>query len=961
MSRANRIARLVAIQQGTEFILLKHQQGKHDQATHGSWDTDRSNNKSDFKYPVQDAIDKVIKGEVGKVVPADAEFWLDKMADREDNPDLTNLEIVGTQLFTRDNLGIMRDEMPQVPYEQKDEFISEMTNRGIAVTREEVSPQKLHPIQAEISAKKSGKLARDIKQNGHGKSDGARIIVSSDNYIIDGHHRWAASAFLSFKDKGQAIPVLRVDMTHMELIDATLAWNKATGIESLSLDKSTRPFKKAWVEFELAVIKGILTTEMQKHLAGQHDQSSHGSWAGGETEFSVEEVSDEELYGVAQDYLVKGNFPTAFVGFENINGELSDKTKNEIFETVAELQTHFPVENMRIEFDEDEIKDYQNMGGSPDAVGFCTLGEGRITMSMLTALEEENSLWGGDPKRADSSTKYIVSVLAHEWGHAIDKRSQGKMVDDQLAHDQEKINRPNWNSEGQTNYGMTNTMESYADAFAEWFLSGGKTSLLHVKEMASKHGWDTGAFALTKNVGTRILVSDTFSTEIPPTYTILSDVTKHRAGQHDQSSHGSWATGLNPDVASDIVRFTQEWGGLSINMVDGSMPTTGYMVAKPPEFGTIVDAVDFNDPVKGPKILSDYMKRHKNDLGNGKNYLGTWLNEGKVYLDVSENIQSKSRATKIGRERNQLTIWDVANLSEIDTGGTGLVKKRSQDGGVEEHLGDDRRGDRRIRTENLGKSSGEKRLTVFVKPPVVKHQAGNHDQRTHGSWAGTTSLNAGSNLTYNEMADLKRNQSDTQVSQVYDAEYQTESLLVPDVPKPLDIYESPIREEFGSREDYLKAYKKYSNDWDKWSNENNTYIESDLATEHLDGTIKGARSYIESVINSEWFKEEYGVDGQIPRFRPEVKHLPASSRLGGRFLMKAGGKTFIEINKSTNRNEATILHEIAHYATTISQTNKHQGHGKEFATEYLKIIRNFAPKFAIALEDNFKKNGVSYE
>ena len=249
---------------------------------------------------------------------------------------------------------------------------------------------------------------------------------------------------------------------------------------------------------------------------------------------------------------------------------------------------------------------------------------------------------------------------------------------------------------------MTNSRESYADAFAEWFFSGGKTSLPHVREMASKHGWDTGAFAITKNVGTRILVSDTFSTEIPPTYTILSDVTKHLAGQHDQMSHGVRGAGLSPSVASDIVRFTQEWGGLSINMVDGSMPTTGYMVAKPPSFGKIVDAVDFNDPVKGPKILSSYMKRHKNDLGNGKNYLGTWLNEGKVYLDVSENIQSKSKATRIGRERNQKAIWDVANLSEIDTGGTGIVEKRSQDSRVKEHLGDDRRGDRRVRAENLG-------------------------------------------------------------------------------------------------------------------------------------------------------------------------------------------------------------------------------------------------------------------
>jgi hypothetical protein len=710
MSRANRIARLVAIQQDTEFVLLKHRQGKHDQATHGSWDTDRSNNKkSDFKYGVQDAIDKVIKGEVGKVVPTDAEFWLDKMADREDNPDLTNLEIVGTQLFTRDNLGIMRDEMPQVPYERKGEFISEMEKRGIAVTRENVSPQKLHPIQAEISAKKSGKLAREIKQNGHGESDGARIIVSSDDYIIDGHHRWAASAFLSLKDEGQAIPVLRVDMTHMELIDATLAWNKATGIESLSLDKSTRPFKKAWVEFELAVIKGILATEIKKHLAGQHDQKSHG---------------------------VRG-------------------------------------------------------------------------------------------------------------------------------------------------------------------------------------------------------------------------------------------AGLNPEVASDIVRFTQEWGGLSINMVDGSMPKTGYMVAKPPSFGKIVDAVDFSDPVKGPKILSDYMKRHKNDLGNGKNYLGTWLNDGKVYLDVSENIQSKSTATRIGRERNQKAIWDVANLDEIDTGGTGLVEKGSQDGGVEEHLGDDRRGDRRIRTENLGKSSGEERLTVFVKPPVVKHLAGQHDQSSHGSWAGTTSLGSGSGLSALEISNLKRGAGteETQQAEVYKAETEArkENQLIGTLEEPrfssfrVNPYTYTTAEE--------RAFKKA---WNKWETEKYKHIESDLGNKHLDGTIRGVRNYANEIFDSEWFREEYGVPStfsidngkKFAEHQPEIKTL-TSKKFGGMYRFRDynihGKRSSIEIRNDSLKYEPTILHEIAHYATAISATNKHSGHGKEFAYNNLKIAKQFMPKYAIALERYYKEMGISYE
>jgi hypothetical protein len=209
------------------------------------------------------------------------------MADREDNPDLTNLEIVGTKLFTRDNLGIMRDQMPQVPSGAKDEFLDEMTKRGIGVIREDVSPRKLHPIQAEISASKTGKILRDLNQNGHKKGDGARIVVSSDNYVIDGHHRWAASAFMSLNDSDEKIPVLRVDMTHMELIDVVKAWNKTLDIKPIGMGESNT-FKKAWVEFELAVIKGILKTEMQKHLAGQHDQESHGSWAG--NGLGIEEV-----------------------------------------------------------------------------------------------------------------------------------------------------------------------------------------------------------------------------------------------------------------------------------------------------------------------------------------------------------------------------------------------------------------------------------------------------------------------------------------------------------------------------------------------------------------------------------------------------------------------------------------------------------------------------------------------
>ena len=214
------------------------------------------------------------------------------------------------------------------------------------------------------------------------------------------------------------------------------------------------------------------------------------------------------------------------------------------------------------------------------------------------------------------------------------------------------------------------------------------------------------------------------------------NVKKH--GEHDQSSHGNWATGgMGAGVADSILLRVRENGGLSVNMVDGSEPTSGYMVAKGAQFGSIVSADDFYDPIKGPKALADYFKRHKKELGAGKNYLGVWHNkdDGQVYLDVSENIQDRERAISAGQKQDQISIWDVTNFAEIETGGTGSVEKTGSGRDTKEHRGDDRFGDRSLRSENLGEV-GKAYKVIRFEPgliPVLKHQE--HDQSTHGSWA----------------------------------------------------------------------------------------------------------------------------------------------------------------------------------------------------------------------------------
>lgn len=201
---------------------------------------------------------------------------------------------------------------------------------------------------------------------------------------------------------------------------------------------------------------------------------------------------------------------------------------------------------------------------------------------------------------------------------------------------------------------------------------------------------------------------------------------------HDERGRFSSGTGMGAGVAQSILERVKANDGLSVKMTDGSEPTTGYMVAKGTQYGVTVSAEDFYDPTKGPKILADYMKKNKSDLGTGKNYLGLWHNteDGNVYLDVSQNIQDKGEAISAGQSRDQISIWDVANFAEIQTGGTGVTKQEIGSRGItDEYLGDDGFGDRGLRSEDLGQVS--KAQVIYFAPglkPILKFNP-YHDER----------------------------------------------------------------------------------------------------------------------------------------------------------------------------------------------------------------------------------------
>lgn len=84
------------------------------------------------------------------------------------------------------NLGISRNEMPQIDGKYRAAFIDFMKSQGIGVRNVRVPARSLKLIQGEYNRDKVGAIIDS------GSIGGAPIFVSSDGYIIDGNHRLIA-------------------------------------------------------------------------------------------------------------------------------------------------------------------------------------------------------------------------------------------------------------------------------------------------------------------------------------------------------------------------------------------------------------------------------------------------------------------------------------------------------------------------------------------------------------------------------------------------------------------------------------------------------------------------------------------------------------------------------------------------------------------------------------------------
>jgi hypothetical protein len=99
----------------------------------------------------------------------------------------------------RKHLGILRKNMPQIPINRRGRFARWMLSQGIGFSVRETAANEVGPTQSDLS---------DSALKGARKHTRSRnVLVSSDGYILDGHHQWAAA-----KETGKKFTAIWIDL-----------------------------------------------------------------------------------------------------------------------------------------------------------------------------------------------------------------------------------------------------------------------------------------------------------------------------------------------------------------------------------------------------------------------------------------------------------------------------------------------------------------------------------------------------------------------------------------------------------------------------------------------------------------------------------------------------------------------------------------------------------------------------
>lgn len=120
------------------------------------------------------------------------------------------------------NLGILRRDMPQVTGEHQEAYEAYLKKNNVSFRDSEEKVKNLKPTQMEINNEKVESMMKRAKNVGT-RWLKRPILVSSDNYILDGHHRWAT---LLRMDENEEMDIVKLGKPIKEILELTKKFPK---------------------------------------------------------------------------------------------------------------------------------------------------------------------------------------------------------------------------------------------------------------------------------------------------------------------------------------------------------------------------------------------------------------------------------------------------------------------------------------------------------------------------------------------------------------------------------------------------------------------------------------------------------------------------------------------------------------------------------------------------------------
>ena len=209
--------------------------------------------------------------------------------------DLCKVTVKNTNLFCSLSKGIPRVRMPQlsgIPEKgskadklEKDkrgevnlasQFIEHLRGKGVKVKETTEKASYLRASQNELNGAKVAGIAKAMRE---GKVPKGSIFVSADNYVVDGHHRWAATVGNDLADNREGdldMDINQVDMPILEVLAEANKFAAEWGIPQAGIGSGFgRPDEKKSDEEADAVDVSDLVNEWKAMLGEAEGKSLH--------------------------------------------------------------------------------------------------------------------------------------------------------------------------------------------------------------------------------------------------------------------------------------------------------------------------------------------------------------------------------------------------------------------------------------------------------------------------------------------------------------------------------------------------------------------------------------------------------------------------------------------------------------------------------------------------------------